>query len=309
MKLKILITTSSFDLSNFKQLDDLTEAGIEICQNPLKRRLSEQEVSQLLSNDVVGMIAGLEPLTAAVLTNAPQLKVIVRCGIGLDSVDLDAARNQGISVFNTPDAPTTAVAELTLAHILGLLRHVTESDRDIRSGRWNGLMGSLLKNKVVGIIGCGRIGQAVAKLASAFEASVVAFDTQTISYPGVKQLPLDELCAQSDVISLHVPYSQDTHHLIDGDVFKTMKSTALLINVSRGGIIDENALLIALQSDRIAGAALDCFEVEPYSGPLLKINNVHVTAHMGSYARESRGQMEIDASTALVRGLREQGIL
>jgi D-3-phosphoglycerate dehydrogenase len=309
MSHKILITTSSFDLDNFYQLDDLASAGFEVILNPFKRRLSEHEVSDLLSSNVVGMIAGLEPLTAAVLTSAPQLKVIARCGIGLDSVDLATARNQGILVFNTPDAPTTAVAELTLAHILGLLRHITESDRDVRSGRWNGLMGSLLKNKVVGIIGCGRIGQAVAKLVSAFEASVVVFDTQTISYPGVKQLSLDELCAQSDIISLHIPYSEDTHHLINGDVIKKMKSTALIVNVSRGGIIDEDALLTALQNDRIAGAALDCFEVEPYSGPLLKINNVHVTAHMGSYARESRDQMEIDASTALVRGLREQGIL
>ncbi|MEO5974671.1 MAG: phosphoglycerate dehydrogenase [Ilumatobacteraceae bacterium] len=309
MKRKVIITTSSFDLSNFHQLDDLTAAGIEVIQNPLNRRLNEQEVAHLLSDHVVAMIAGLEPLTAAVLTNAPNLKVIVRCGIGLDSVDLDAARAQGISVFNTPDAPTTAVAELTLAHILGLLRHVTESDREIRSGRWNGLMGSLLKNKVVGVVGYGRIGQAVAKLVSAFEASVVAFDSQTISLPNTKQLELADLCAQSDIITIHVPYSQDTHHLIDGDVLEQMKSTALLINVSRGGIIDEDALLLSLHNGGIAGAALDCFEIEPYSGPLLEIKNVQVTAHMGSYARESRDQMEIDASAALVRSLREQGIL
>lgn len=309
MNRKVLITTSSFDLENFYQLDDLTTAGIEVVLNPFKRRLSKQEVSDLLGGDVIGMIAGLEPLTAGVLKNAPQLKVIARCGTGLDSVDVNAARDQGILVFNTPDAPTTAVAELTVAHILGLLRHVTESDRNIRAGQWNGIMGSLLKNKTVGIIGFGRIGQAVAKLVSAFEATVITFDTQTISHPNVKQLPLDELCTRSDIISLHVPYSPDTHHLINGDAFSRMKPTALLINVSRGGLIDEEALLTALQSDHIAGAALDCFEDEPYSGPLLRFSNVHVTAHMGSYARETRDQMEIDASTALVRGLKEQGIL
>ncbi|MHB1130376.1 MAG: phosphoglycerate dehydrogenase [Ilumatobacteraceae bacterium] len=309
MNHKILITTSSFDLQNFHQLDDLTSVGIDVIVNPFKRRLNEQEVSDLLSGDVVGMIAGLEPLTAGVLKNAHQLKVIARCGTGLDSVDVNAARNQGILVFNTPDAPTTAVAELTVAHILGLLRHVTETDRNIRAGQWSGLMGSLLKNKTVGIIGFGRIGQVVARLVSAFDATVTAFDTQTISYPNIKQLSFGELCAQSDIISLHVPYSQDTHHLIDSAVLNRMKPTALLINVSRGGLIDEGALLTALQNDRIAGAALDCFEVEPYSGPLLKFNNVHVTAHMGSYARETRDQMEIDASTALIRGLKEQGIL
>ncbi|MEO8364247.1 MAG: phosphoglycerate dehydrogenase [Ilumatobacteraceae bacterium] len=309
MKHKILITTSSFDLHNFEQLDLLTAAGIEIVQNPLKRRLSEQDVSELIDDDVIGIIAGLEPLTANVLTNARQLKVIARCGTGLDSVDIEAARSQGILVFNTPDAPTTAVAELTVAHILGLLRHVTESDREVRSGRWNGLMGSLLKNKTVGIIGFGRIGQAVAKLISAFEANVIAFDIQKISDPLVKQLPLDEVCAKSDIISLHVPYSPATRHLIDARAIEKMKPTALLVNVSRGGVIDEDALLAALQSGRIAGAALDCFEVEPYSGPLLGIDNVHVTAHMGSYARETRNQMELDASAALVRGLKEQGFL
>ena len=309
MKLKILITTSSFDLQNFSQLDDLTAAGFEVVLNPFKRRLSEQEVADLLTSDVIGMIAGIEPLTAGVLKNARQLKVIARCGTGLDSVDLQAAHEQGISVFNTPDAPTTAVAELTIAHILGLLRHITESDRNIRAGQWAGQMGSLLQGKTVGLVGFGRIGQAVAKLVSAFGANVVAFDTQTISNPGVKQLPLEELCTISDVISLHVPYSQESHHLINRSAFKRMKQTAILINVSRGGLIDEDALYEALESLRIAGAALDCFEIEPYSGPLLKFDNVHVTAHMGSYARESRDQMELDASTALVRSLREQGIL
>ena len=309
MKRKVLITTSSFDLSNFHQLNELTAAGIEILQNPLHRRLNEQEVTNLLTDDVIGMIAGLEPLTAAVMTHARELKVIARCGAGLDSVDLDAARNQGIAIFNTPDAPTTAVAELTLAHILGLLRHVTQSDREIRSGKWSGLMGSLLKNKIVGIVGFGRIGQAVARLVSAFDATVVAYDIQAISAPNVRQLDLVELCSQSDIVTLHVPYSRDTHHMINEDVLKQMKSTALLINVSRGGVIDEDALLESLQNEHIAGAALDCFEAEPYSGPLLNLKNVHVTAHMGSYAREARDQMEIDASAALVRGLREQGIL
>ena len=309
MNRKVLITTSSFDLENFYQLDDLTSAGFEVILNPFGRRLSEHEVSDLLGNDIVGLIAGLEPLTARVLKNAGQLKVIARCGTGLDSVDVRVARDQGISVFTTPDAPTTAVAELTIAHILGLLRHVAESDRNIRAGRWTGLMGSLLKNKIIGIIGFGRIGQAVTKLVSAFDAKVIAFDTQTISHPSVEQLPLDQLCARSDIISLHVPYSSESHHLINGNTLNRMKPTALLVNVSRGGLIDEDALCEALQNNRIAGAALDCFEVEPYSGPLLKFDNVHVTAHMGSYAHESRKQMEIDASTALVQSLRKQGFL
>lgn len=305
----ILITTSSFDLNNFHLLEEVTSAGIEIVLNPFKRRLTEQEVSDLLSGEVVGMIAGLEPLTAKVIENAHHLRVIARCGTGLDSVDMNATRVRGIAVFNTPDAPTRAVAELTVAHILGLLRHVSESDRNIRSGKWTGIMGSLLANKTVGIIGFGRIGQLVANFVSAFDAKVIASDIQSISQPHIEQLPLDELCAQSDIVSLHVPYSQDTHHILNADMIGRMKSTSVIVNVSRGGLIDESALLAALRNGLIAGAALDCFEDEPYSGPLLKFHNVHVTAHMGSYAIETRGQMEVDASTALVRSLKEQGIL
>lgn len=309
MNHKILISTSSFDLQNFYKLEQLTAAGFEVILNPFKRRLSESEVSTLLSNEVVGLLAGLESLSAEVLEKAGDLKVIVRCGTGLDSVDMTVARRRGISVFNTPDAPTTAVAELTIAHILGLLRRVAESDRSIRAGQWTGLMGSLLKGKTVGVVGFGRIGRTVATLVSAFEATVIAYDSRTLSDPNIEQLPLAKLCSQSDVLSLHVPYSQDTHHIINGNALNRMKESALLVNVSRGGLIDENALLQALQNNRIAGVALDCFEVEPYTGPLLKFDNVHVTAHMGSYARETRKQMEIDASTALVRSLMEQGIL
>lgn len=309
MKRSVLVTTSTFDLENFHDLKMLELARIDVVLNPLKRRLTEDEVSSLLTSDVVGMIAGLEPLTKMVLNHAPHLKVIARCGTGLDSVDVDAAATLGISVFNTPDAPTRAVAELTIGHILGLLRHISEADRNIRAGRWNGIMGSLLHGKTLGIVGYGRIGKAVGQLASAFGATVIVSDSMPIADEKVKQVALTDLFLQSDVISLHLPYTAESHHIVDEAAIVLMKPTALLINVSRGGLIDEAALCLALQSSGIAGAALDCFETEPYTGPLLNHENVHVTAHMGSYARETRDQMEIDASAALVKGLKEKGFL
>ena len=141
---KILFTTSSFDLNNFEAREELSNKGYHFLVNPYQKRLTEDQVDELLTDDVVGMVAGLEPLTRRVLENAKGLKVIARCGIGMDNVNLIAAKEMGISVFNTPDAPTRAVAELTLAHILSLCRRITESDANLRNSKWSPLMGRLL---------------------------------------------------------------------------------------------------------------------------------------------------------------------
>ncbi|NBR99641.1 MAG: hydroxyacid dehydrogenase, partial [Actinobacteria bacterium] len=296
--MQVLISTSSFNLDNFAQLSDLKNAGVEVKLNPFATRLTEGQVIDLLGTDTVGLIAGLEPLTKNVLQSAKSLKVIARVGTGLDSVDLAAAKQLGITVLNTPDAPTKAVAELTLAHILGLLRNVSQADRQIRVGVWKGLMGSLLETKTVGIVGFGRIGKRVATLISAFGASVIISDAQVkqSDYPNVE---LDELCIKSDILSLHLPYSEATHHIINEKQISQMKKGSYIVNISRGGLVDETALLTALKSGHLAGAALDCFEQEPYEGELSKLETVQITAHMGSYARETRDLMEREASRLL----------
>ena len=308
--MKVQITTSSFDLNNFVESELLASAKIEIALNPMKSRLTESQVTELLNDDVVGMIAGLEPLNGNVLRSAKTLKVIVRCGTGLDSVDLDVARELGIEVYNTPNAPARAVAELTIGHMLNALRHISATDRSLREGSWTPTMGSLLGTKKVGLIGFGRIGKMVSELLLAFGASVQAFDpivSNTNSQ--VEMCDLQTLLASSDIISLHVPYSPATHHLINAEALSLMKPLAILVNISRGGLIDEDALFNSLTSNRIAGAALDCFENEPYTGPLRTLPNVCSTSHMGSYARETRDQMEIEASTALVAGLKKHGFI
>ena len=306
---KVLITTSSFNLGNFAQAKSLHDAGISIEVNPLGRRLSEDEVADLVATDVIAILAGLEPLTDRVLSNAKSLRVIARCGTGLDSVDLQAASRLGIDVFNTPDAPTQAVAELTIAHMLNSLRHISTTDSNMRSGKWTPTMGSLLATKTVGIIGVGRIGSAVAKLAQAFGARVIGFDPVVNSHNSVELLSLDEVLNQSDIVSLHVPINDQTHHIVNASAISRMKPGSIVVNVSRGGLIDESALHDALKSQHLSGAALDCFEDEPYSGPLLQLPGVHVTAHMGSYARETRDLMEVEASTNLVNGLRKRGLI
>ena len=306
--MQVLISTSSFNLANFAQLSDLKKAGVEVKLNPFAARLTEEQVIDLLGTDTIGLIAGLEPLTQNVLKSAKSLKVIARVGTGLDSVDLVAAKELEIIVLNTPDAPTKAVAELTIAHILGLLRHVSQADRQIRSGVWKGLMGSLLETKTVGIVGFGRIGKRVATLLSAFGASVIISDAQVKS-GDFQNVGLDELCTRSDIVSLHLPYSEATHHIIDEKRMNLMKKGSFIVNISRGGLVDEAMLLVALKSGHIAGAALDCFEQEPYEGELRNLENVQITAHMGSYARETRDLMEQEASRLLVNALHEKNLL
>ena len=306
--MQVLISTSSFNLANFAQLSDLKKAGVEVKLNPFAARLTEEQVIDLLGTDTIGLIAGLEPLTQNVLKSAISLKVIAREGTGLDSVDLVAAKELEIIVLNTPDAPTKAVAELTIAHILGLLRHVSQADRQIRSGVWKGLMGSLLETKTVGIVGFGRIGKRVATLLSAFGASVIISDAQVKS-GDFQNVGLDELCTRSDIVSLHLPYSEATHHIIDEKRMNLMKKGSFIVNISRGGLVDEAMLLVALKSGHIAGAALDCFEQEPYEGELRNLENVQITAHMGSYARETRDLMEQEASRLLVNALHEKNLL
>jgi D-3-phosphoglycerate dehydrogenase len=306
---KVLITTSSFSLGNFAQAKSLHDAGISLEMNPHGRRLSEDEVAELVATDVIAILAGLEPLTDRVLSSAKSLRVIARCGTGLDSVDLQAASRLGIDVFNTPDAPTQAVAELTIAHMLNSLRHVSTTDSNMRSGKWTPTMGSLLATKTVGLIGVGRIGSAVAKLAQAFGARVIGFDPVVSSHNSVELLSIEDVLNQADIVSLHVPINDQTHHILNASTISRMKPGSIVVNVSRGGLIDESALHDALKSQHLSGAALDCFEDEPYSGPLLQIPGVHVTAHMGSYARETRDLMEVEASTNLVNGLRKRGLI
>jgi len=306
--LQVLITTSTFNLDNFEQLELLNKAQIEVKLNPFATRLTEDQAIDLLGTNTIGLIAGLEPLTEKVLTSAKSLKVIARVGTGLDSVDLVAAKKLGITVLNTPDAPTQAVAELTVGHILGLLRNISVADRQIRNGVWKGLMGSLLQTKTVGIIGFGRIGKRVAALLSAFGAKVIISDELATSTEYLN-VGLNKLCAKSDVITLHLPYNDSTHHIINEEQLNLMKKGSYFVNISRGGLVDEDALLTALKSGRIAGAALDCFEHEPYDGELRNFDNVQITAHMGSYARETRDLMEREASQLLVDALKEIKLL
>jgi D-3-phosphoglycerate dehydrogenase len=277
----------------------LNDAGMDVQVNPYQRKLTPDECLSLYK-DIDGLIAGTEALTAEVLKSARNLKVISRCGVGMDNIDLEIAGRQGIQVFNTPNSPTKAVAELTVGLILALLRHIPRGDREIRAGKWQKRMGNLLQDKKVGIVGFGRIGQKVAELVLGFGARVVYCDP-AVNKAGHTRMSLDELLSQSDIVSLHLSGGGT---LLGNKELRSMKQGSWLINCARGGVVDEEAMRQVLQEGWLSGAAVDVFEEEPYAGPLAGLDNVILTPHVGSYAIESRVEMEIEAVKNLIKGLK-----
>lgn len=307
---KILITTSSFAKNDRNLLKAFAEQELQIILNPYARKLTEAEVSELIEqHQPVGMIAGLEPLTRQVLGKAKNLKIISRAGVGMDSVDLQAAKDLGTVVTNTPNATTIPVAELTLGMILSLLRSIHISDASIRHGDWVRPMGNLLHGKTVGIIGCGRIGSYLAGLLSSFGCIIFGYDPFIDKSHKFSLVGLDKILSDADIISLHIPYNQKNYHVINAEKINKMKKGALLINAARGGLVDENALYNALSSGHLGGAAMDCFEEEPYVGKLKDLDSVLLTSHIGSYAQEGRIMMERQAVENLLRELKKAGCI
>jgi glyoxylate reductase len=263
-------------------------------RNELLRRVAGRDGLMLMLTDRVDD----ELLDAA----GPQLRIVADYSVGVDNIDLDACRRRGIVVSNTPDVLTETTAELTIALILALLRRVAEGDRLIRRGeRWiwapNLMLGRGLGGLTLGLVGHGRIGQAVERLALAHGMHVVWTSRG-------RGQSLDTLLAEADVVSLHLPLSDETRHLIDAAALQRMKPTAVLVNTSRGPIVDEAALVEALAESRIAGAALDVFEHEPDVHPgLLELENVVLVPHLGSATEETReamGMLCVDALRAVL---------
>jgi D-3-phosphoglycerate dehydrogenase / 2-oxoglutarate reductase len=302
----VAVSTSSFGKENAAPLELVRAAGFEVRMNPHGRTLTTDEAKAHLDG-VVGLIAGTEKLTGDLLRGLPGLKAISRVGVGMDGVDQVAAKELGIAVSNTPSAHVDAVAELTLAGLLAILRQVPASDASIRSGGFTKPMGRLLRGQTVGLIGFGQVAQAFAALLAPFNCTLLAYDVMpnaaAAASLGVTLTTLEKVVADADIVSIHVPYSKSAHNLIAAPQLATMKRDGVLLNAARGGLVDEAALLAHLQTNTKAGAYLDCFEKEPYSGPLATLPNVVLSAHIGSYAREARLRMETEAAQNLLRSL------
>ncbi len=294
--MNVLIGPSSFGEPDPAPLRRLEQAGLTIVPNPWRRRYTKEEIIALL-HGIDGLIAGLEPLDRDVLASAPSLKVVSRCGAGMSNVDQQAARELRIQVFNTPNGPTEAVAEMTLGCLLAVMRQAAAMSESLHAGRWDKRTGSQLQGKTVAIVGYGRIGRRVAELLTPFGIKKLIVDPQAASEGA---MPLTEVLPQADVILLHL--SGETC-VLDAAAFARMKRGVFICNAARGGAVDEAALIEALNNGTVAGAWLDALPKEPYSGELCRFGQVLLTPHCASYTAEGRLNMEMECVENLIRGM------
>jgi len=302
-----LITTTPFGERNGFPLEMLEANGVDYRLNPLSRKLTEDELVGMVA-DVGVIIAGTEPITAKVMEKAPKLKHISRVGVGLDNVDLLAAEKRGIKVSYTPDAPAPAVAELTIGLMLSLLRNIHVANSAMHQGKWNRYFGRRIAEVTIGVVGVGRIGARVLRRTQGFGTPRLLVNDVLPTLELNREFKLewvskDIIFKQADLISLHVPLTLKTKSLVGVKELSMMKTDAFLINTSRGGVVDEKALYHALKGNKIAGAAIDVFEKEPYQGPLAELENCLLTSHMGSMSLDCRTRMEIEATEEAIRFL------
>ena len=295
---KVLITTVPFAGKNRLPLELLEKAGIEYLINPLNTKLTEDQLAEMIT-DFDAVIAGTEPITEKVMKRATNLKFISRVGIGLDSVDLIAAQKRGIKL---------AVTELTIGLMLSLLRSVHLSNLQIHQGQWYRFIGKRLEEVTVGIIGVGRIGTCVLKILKGFGTSKILVNDIVKNHELDNEYKLEwaskeKIYKETDIISLHIPLTHLTKNMIRKEHLITMRKDAMIINTSRGGIINEHDLYEVMLSGHLSGAAIDVFEKEPYDGPLKEIERCLLTAHMGSMSVDCRARMEIESTEELIRFL------
>lgn len=306
---KILTSPSSFGKISDEPYILLKKAGYSPINNPYGRKLKEKEVIDLAKN-CIGIVAGVEPLTKRVMDALPYLKCISRVGVGMDNVDLEYAKQKGIVVVNTPDGPTRSVAEMTIALTFSLLRRIPQADANIKNGIWKKEIGNLLFGKTIGIVGLGRIGKMVATIFKSLGNKVIGFDLfpdeNWANENQIRLVSLNNLMSNADIISLHIPSPKNKKPILGLEQLVKMKKNSLLINVARGGVVDEKVLYDLLKKKEIAGAAIDVFNEEPYDGPFTGLNNVVLTPHIGSYAAEGKLQMEIEAVNNLINVLKNE---
>jgi D-3-phosphoglycerate dehydrogenase len=307
---RVLVTPTSYGKNDRRLMDELEATVGEVIYNTTGKPLASAHLKTLLPG-VHGYIAGLDEIDREALETADHLKVISRYGVGVDNVDLETACKKGIVITNTPGANSVSVAELALALILALLRHLPEAINATRRSEWPRLSGVSLEGKTVGVLGLGSIGKELARRLAGFRCRVLAFDP----YPdmefanryGVTYLPMEELLQNSDIISLNLPLLPETRGLVNDEFLNKVKKGAYLVNTARGEVVDEDALLRALQSGKLRGAALDAFSQEPpnQGNPLLVLPQVLVTPHMGAHAdwaTNNMGWMAMRDCLAVLRG-------
>jgi len=295
----VLITWPDYDMDDAELGGALYAAGLEVRLAPKRGERSPEELAVLLEG-AIGAIVSTDPFTAGVLAGASELRVIARVGVGYDSIDTTAASAHGVQIATTPGCNDHVVADHTVGLMLALLRRIPELERDVRHGGWSRTgrwAPRQLTGCTVGVVGAGAIGRRVADRLAGFDVELLVHDPAL----GDGSIALDELLARSHVVSLHCPLLPSTHHLINADTLRVMRPDAVLINAARGPIVDQRALVDALQTGVIAGAALDVFEVEPPTGsPLLTMDNVVLSPHVAGISTASVAEMTRRATQAVI---------
>ena len=315
--MKVIVTTYPYNSENIEvkaALDELRSTyGIEIKFNHCRRKYTKQEHLEVLQDEKPDIIiAGTESYDAEQLDVCDNLKMISRVGIGLDSVNLEECKRRGIVVTNTPDAPTNAVAELTLSQILSLLRLNHTVDAELRTGNWTRFIGREIGNCCVGVVGNGRIGSSVIEKIQAFsprEIMYVDTDTTKQTHPAHTWSTKQQILQRCDIITLHIPLNKDNKNYIGQRELSLLKEDVVLINTSRGSIINEEELYWFLKNNPLASAAIDVFEKEPYEGKLLELSNILLSPHLGSCTQNSRLLMESRSALAVLNYLQGATLL
>jgi len=298
---KILIADSISPLA-IDELKKVSEFEVNV-----KTGMNEEELIKTIPPFDGIVVRSATKVTSKVIDAAENLKIIVRAGIGLDNIDLEAAKKKGIKVANTPAATTISVAELTMGLMLAAVRNIAQANMSMKNHKWEKKLfsGTELYEKTLGIIGFGRIGKEVAKRALAFGMKVIAYDVIKIETDlNVRQVSFEELLSNSDIITLHIPLTEETKHLISEKEFNSMKDGVILINVARGGVVDEKALLNALNSGKVKAAAIDVWEKEPTDNfELVDHPNVIALPHLGASAKEGQARAGLEAVKILKENL------
>ena len=307
-KMRVLITPKSFKNYKDKTYPELISRGYEIIENNTGRTLSEDEIIQLAGKDVQGIIVGVDTLSERVLANCLDLRAISKYGVGLDNIDLEAAAQRNIKVMNAVGSNNVSVAELTIALMFEAARKVAAMSSCVKAGRWERVLGVELAGKTFGLIGGGQIGKEVAKRAKGLQMRVLLYDPYFKDTAFLREYDI-ALCAsctevlrQSDVLSLHLPLTTETKHLINVETLQMMKPTAVLLNTSRGELVDEAALYFALKEKVISFAAQDVFSLEPPAPTerLLTLDNFLLTPHAGAYTSEAIEKMALYSTHNLI---------
>jgi phosphoglycerate dehydrogenase-like enzyme len=289
----VLVTFPDYDVDGPQHGGAFTAAGVKM-RIAAKRGARSTDELLALCHDAAGAIASTDPFTREVLRDSPGLRVIARVGVGIDSIDVAAATEMGVAIVTTPGANDESVADHTLAMILAMLRRITVNDESVRAGEWNRTgphSPRQLTGLTVGLVGFGRIGRQVARRLEGFDVELLVSDP-IVGHSDPRCVALEELLARSDIVSLHCPLIPATHHLIDEAALHRMQPHAILVNTARGGVVDEGALIRALDGGVIAGAAIDAYEVEPPGeSPLMAMTNVLLSPHVGGLSTTSIAEM------------------